>query len=72
MRIQFILEIYVYRKNNKIKNADMTHPPSLPVTIFLIVEKLLRYDFSDFQFVFINFLLELVRKKTFFFKFYGF
>ena len=50
MRIQFTLEIYVYRKNNgKIKNVDMTHPPSIPVTIFLIVEKLLRYDFEIFR-----------------------
>ena len=46
-RIQFILEIYVYRLDAKNKtnlrppSPQFPPPPSTPVTVFLIAEKLL-------------------------------
>ena len=42
MRIQFVLEIYMYRKKNNDKNkTNVPPPPSTPVTVFLIAENLL-------------------------------
>ena len=40
MRIQFILVIYIYRKNNDKNKAKSPLSPSTLVTVFLIAEKL--------------------------------
>ena len=41
MRIQFILETYVYKKNNHKRKMNFPLPPSTSITVFLNAEKLL-------------------------------